>query len=344
MQRIEKLALFLTKGIGPRRFKRIVDNLQEWNYKEATKFVPESLSHVLKKLDVSKAEEELRRAYRMGMDIVVYGEKDYPHELANIPYPPPVLYIKGNKDLLSSRKFAIVGTRKPTKYGMENAFNFARKLVEYGFTIVSGGAIGIDTYAHKGALENTIVVLGSGLDVLHPRSNIPLFRKILERGGLIISQFPLGTKPLRENFPVRNMTIAGLSLGVLMVEGDEDSGALITSRYAFEFDREVFTIPNRIGIPQSRGPIKLLKQSIAKVVETPEDIVEELGYSLREGGKSKTSVLPKEERVLSLIEGRVHLDEIMNAYKEDDLFEILLSLEMKGIIRKLPGNYYERRA
>ena len=204
----------------------------------------------------------------------------YPKQLKEIYDAPVKIYVLGNKELLNQRGIAIVGTRKATEYGKKVALQFSRDLSEIGVNIISGLALGIDTYAHLGTLQlegkgKTIAVLGSGLDQIYPKQNIELARKIIKSGGCILSEYPLGTKPEKLNFPQRNRIISGLAKGVLVVEADEKSGSLITADFALEQGRDVFAIPGNIFNSTSRGTIDLIKQG-AKLVSNIKDIIEEL--------------------------------------------------------------------
>lgn len=209
--------------------------------------------------------------------IIAYEDALYPALLREIPRPPRVLYASGNIQLLSSPQLAIVGSRKPTATGRDNAKQFAYHLAKSGFTITSGLALGIDGASHEGALAaggNTIAVLGSGLQQIYPANHKALAQRISEN-GLLISEFPPDTPPLPANFPQRNRIISGLSLATIVVEAALQSGSLITARCACEQGREVFAIPGSIHNPQARGCHALIKQG-AKLVETVDDIFEEL--------------------------------------------------------------------
>lgn len=203
---------------------------------------------------------------------------DYPELMRQIPDAPTLLYVLGNASVLNLPSLAIVGSRNPTRGGEQNAYEFARHLGACGFCIVSGLAKGIDAAAHRGALDGearTIAVLGNGIDRVYPASNRDLAHRIAAQGALI-SEYPLGNPPLKENFPRRNRLISALSLGTLVVEAARQSGSLITARLASEQGREVFAIPGSIHNPMSRGCHKLIRQG-AKLVESAEDIVNELG-------------------------------------------------------------------
>jgi DNA processing protein len=212
-----------------------------------------------------------------GNHIIARGDENFPELLEQIPRPPERLYIKGDPGLLHMPSLAIVGSRNPTQAGARNAFEFARHLGAAGFCIVSGLAEGIDTAAHRGALDAgaaTIAFLGHGIDRVYPAANKDLAHEIAANGALV-SEFPLGTHPHKTLFPQRNRLISGVSLGTLVVEAARRSGSLITARYAGDQGREVFALPGSIHNPLSRGCHKLIRQG-AKLVETAEDIVNEL--------------------------------------------------------------------
>ncbi len=214
--------------------------------------------------------------------IISIEDKIYPEILRQINTPPIILFAKGSLSCLNKKKIAIVGTRNSTKMGQENAFLFSTHLASKGFIIVSGLATGIDSFAHEGAIKEgeTIAVLGTGIDVVYPKSNKALFDKVIDK-GLIVSEFPLGAQPTPYNFPQRNRIISGLSLGTLVVEADIYSGAMSTAGYALEQNREVFAIPSSIHNPNSKGCHLLIKQG-AKLTESISDILDELPYSMLE--------------------------------------------------------------
>jgi DNA processing protein len=210
--------------------------------------------------------------------IVTLADADYPQALLSIPDPPLILYVKGRTDLLNRPSVAIVGSRSPTSEGIDNARAFAKSLSSAGFCIISGLSQGIDAAAHLGGLQgagSSISVSATGLDRIYPASNHALAHSLSQRGALV-SEFPLGTAPFADNFPKRNRLISGMSLGCLVVEASIRSGSLSTARLALEQGREVFAIPGSIHSPQSKGCHALLKQG-AKLVETAQDILEELG-------------------------------------------------------------------
>lgn len=211
------------------------------------------------------------------IDIIFIHDKEYPYLLKNIYNPPLVLYIRGNKNILNNLSIGIVGCRNATNYGIKIAQNFAYDLSKKGFNIVSGLARGIDSASHIGALkayEKTVAVLGNGLDTIYPRENTHLAEAILKYDGAIISEYPLGTKPEKQNFPARNRIISGLCNGIVVVEAQKESGSLITMDFALDQGRDVFAIPGNIDSLNSYGTNDLIKQG-AKLVTSCEDIVEE---------------------------------------------------------------------
>ncbi len=280
--------------------------------------------------------------------ILTLADSSYPQSLLEIPDPPSVLYIRGNPALLQSPGIAIVGSRNATPQGLKTAESFAQALAGRGFAIISGLALGIDAAAHRGALTTegaTIAVIGTGADRVYPARNKELALAIA-RHGTIVSEFPLGTPAIAANFPRRNRIISGLSRGVLVVEAAPESGSLITARLAAEQGREVFAIPGSIHSPVARGCHKLIKQG-AKLVETAQDILEELG-----GDPEPRDVpdLVKTSGNDDLLKALGHvpceLDELVDrtGLSADLLLGELLTLELDGLIATLPGNRYQRLA
>ena len=304
---------------------------------------------------VADAEAEAARVCEKLRDnhtrMVALSEAEYPLLLREIPSPPPLVFFRGT--LLDSdvRALAIVGSRRPSIGGAGMAGDLARDLALGGFTIVSGMARGIDTAAHWGALEGggrTIAVLASGIDVIYPRENADLAEAIARRGALL-TEFPPGSAPLRCNFPRRNRLISGLALGTLVVEAGEKSGALITADFALDQNRQVFAVPGSPGYARSKGANRLLKEG-ARLVESAEDVFEDLGPQLKGPGQQLAMVLdpdlaPEEEQVISLLsEAPAHVDEIVRHLGRDahTVLGLLLSLETKGLVRSLPGKFYIR--
>lgn len=279
--------------------------------------------------------------------LVTWGDPDYPPLLREIPDPPVVLYVQGQRQLLASPQIAIVGSRNPTPLGVQNAEAFAAALVQNGLTITSGLALGVDGAAHRGALEaggTTLAVAGTGLDRVYPPRHRELAHAIAARGALV-SEFPIGTPVRAGNFPVRNRLISGLSLGVLVVEAAQRSGSLITARLAAEQGREVFALPGSIHSPLARGCHALIRQG-AKLVETAEHVLEELGplaaVARQAASRPSPSLAPLERRLFDCLGyDPLHIDAIIehSGLTADRVSSILLQLELRGLVLAGPGGY-----
>ena len=290
-------------------------------------------------------EHSLTWASQPNQHILTLGDPSYPAALLEIPDPPSVLYVRGNPALLAESGIAMVGSRNATPQGMQTAESFARTLAGQGLSIISGLALGIDAAAHRGALAvggKTVAIIGTGANRLYPARNKELALAIAEHGA-IVSEFPLGTPALAANFPRRNRIISGLSRGVLVVEAAPESGSLITARLAGEQGREVFAIPGSIHSPVARGCHKLIKQG-AKLVETAQDVLDELGYS----GQPAASSVPVADEESALLAALGHdpcsLDQLSErtGLPTDQLLGELLTLELSGQLAALPGNRYQR--
>ncbi len=274
----------------------------------------------------------------------------YPPLLKQLPCPPPVLYFRGDLSSIEQPAVAIVGSRRSTFYGKEVAQRLAGEMAAAGITIVSGMALGIDTAAHRGALDNngyTIAVMGCGLDSCYPLRNADLMDQIIA-GGAVLSEFPVGTKPLPNHFPQRNRIISGLSLGTVVVEATAKSGSLITAEYALEQDREVFAVPGNVGSPYSRGCHQLIKEG-AHLVESAADILSEISSAspLEEQLtiEDYASLSDQEKSLLNLIPYQpMHIDDIINACGSSaaEVITTLLALEFKKVICQTPGKYFSR--
>lgn len=278
--------------------------------------------------------------------ILTLADSAYPQSLLEIADPPNVLYVRGNAALLQKRGLAMVGSRNATPQGLQTAENFAKTLAGRGFCIVSGLALGIDAAAHRGALAaggETIAVIGTGPDRIYPARNKELALAIVEHGA-IVSEFALGTPAIAANFPRRNRIISGLSRGVLVVEAAPESGSLITARLAGEQGREVFAIPGSIHSPVARGCHKLIKQG-AKLVETAQDVLEELGDIDQQAPATETPDPSAENLLLNALgHDPCALDELVErtGLRADQLLGELLTLELSGQLATLPGNRYQR--
>ena len=299
------------------------------------------------------AERELEKANRENVTILACDDCRYPELLGHIYDPPAVLYVKGDVELLSSVCVAMVGSRAATVYGTRVANDMAKRLAAEGVTVVSGVALGVDAAAHTGALQSgrTIGVLGCGIDVVYPRQHQKLYEQIIENGALV-SEAPFGARPEAFRFPARNRIISGLSQGIVVVEAAQRSGSLITARLALEQGREVFAIPGRIDSAKSSGAHRLLKEG-ATLVHTADDIFQELGFSSiqegnlgREDEKRLGTALTLEEKKLYgwLDVYPQNIDELIQKahMAPEKVAELLLLLELKGLIESLSGNQYQK--
>jgi DNA processing protein len=283
-----------------------------------------------------------------GNHVLTLADASYPRQLLQIPDPPPLLYVKGRSDLLSRQALAIVGSRHATAQGLANAEIFARTFSDAGLTVVSGLALGVDAAAHRGGLAgvaSSVAVLGTGADVIYPARNRALAHELAARGALV-SEFPLGTRPLAANFPRRNRLISGLALGCLVVEAAVDSGSLITARLAAEQGREVFAIPGSIHSPLAKGCHALIKQG-AKLAENARDILEELRLPAPEPATpGEDSDIDARSRALLDALGHDPCDPDTLAARcglsAAEIAASLTQLELEGRIAPLPGGLYQR--
>ena len=306
-----------------------------------------------------EAEAELARVRALGCRLLNWDEPEYPQRLLEIYDPPPLLYVRGDVSVLNRHSISMVGTRRPTPYGNQVAERLGRDLAGRGLTIVSGMARGVDSSAHHGACQATngatVGVLGTGVDVIYPKENKKLFGEVEKRGALI-SEFPLGTHPAPENFPIRNRIVAGMSLGIMVVQGAQYSGSLITARLGMEFGREVYGVPGNITADISFAPNQLIKQG-AKLVTSWEDVVEELPTEIRaelfpvesstreERASLFTAALsPIEKKIFSLLseDESIHMDELVEKAEltSSEVLAALCEMEMKGTVRQMPGKQF----
>ncbi len=316
---------------------------------------------IVKKEAFQRAEKELAGIQKIaGCSLLNWTEPEYPQTLLQIYDPPVLLYVRGDPQVLNLPSLGIVGTRRPTLYGTQMAQRLGRELAARGLVIVSGLARGIDAIGHQGAMDahgRAIGVLGTGIDVCYPKENKKLYEKVLERGA-IISEFPLRTHPAPENFPVRNRIVAGIPLGVVVVEGAQYSGSLITARLAMEFGREVFGVPGNVTQPASFAPNQLIKQG-AKLVTCAEDVIEELPTPIRaalvQAEKPEAeqrnllaaaALNGSEKKLFEMLsaEEPVHIDDLVerSGLNSSEVLATLFDLEMKGIIRQLPGKQFSK--
>ena len=312
--------------------------------------IPEDIGRLiialLKKVDPDK---EMEKIDQLGIRVITIKDQNYPKLLKEIPDPPSVLYIKGEFKPEDELAIAVIGARKYTSYGIRACEDITKSLAQKGMTIVSGLALGIDSFAHQAALSvkkgRTIGVLACGLDRVYPVSNRKL-AEIISTRGAIISEFPLGTPPMKYNFPVRNRIIAGLSLGVLVVEASLRSGSFLTAHSALEYNREIFAVPGSIYSEKSTGPNNLIKMG-AKLVSSADDILTELNIESKSEKIEAQKIIPEtkeEDILLKLIpkDNPIHIDKLAKLSKLEiaKLNQTLILMEMKGKIRNLGANQY----
>lgn len=346
----EWLHLALTPRIGPATIKKLlghfgsVTNILQQNSAVLEKFLPSKVARLL--LDCSAA-PLIKKSFDWlkqseNHHIICLADKCYPKELANISDPPAILYLHGDINLLAQQKFAIVGTRHPTTQGKENAVKFAYELAKSNLTIVSGVAAGIDRFAHVGALKgkgSTIGVIGTGINICYPKINQDMHTQIINQ-GLLVSEFPIGTPPMVNNFPRRNRIVAGLSLGCLVIESAVDGGSMISANFALEMGREVMAIPGSIHNPVARGCHKLIKNG-AKLVENINDIFEELNLPTTIFTLGVEPVNP----ILDVMGfDPINIDTICNNLNTSfsDICAKLLDLELSGQVINCGSGQYQR--
>ncbi|HEY8461533.1 MAG TPA: DNA-processing protein DprA [Blastocatellia bacterium] len=382
------IALNMIRGIGPRTANQLIDRFGSPAQiftasrltleKEGLK--PETIRELHESEILEKANAEIERLEQLGAIVITRDDEDYPPLLREIHDPPIALYVRGDLKKACERPcLAIVGSRRSSTYGVNAALSLARDLAQNGLTIVSGLARGIDAAAHQGALEVaresakerggagakglTIAVVGTGLETTYPKEHKKLEDEIAANGA-VISEFPLGTPPLPQNFPYRNRVLSGLCFGVLIVEAAEHSGSLITARMAYEQGREVFAVPGNITSQTSFGPNFLIKDG-AKLVQHWRDVIEELPRDLKgrilgargaESDAPQSNVQPMFESVamsdderklldMLTVDAPSHIDQLLisSGMNSSDLMTALLGLQMKDRIRELPGKSYIKR-
>ncbi len=297
-------------------------------------------------------EDELRRARDGHVEVVPFDSNAYPARLRTIADPPPVLYVRGDLTAEDQRAVAIVGSRSASDYGRRMARDLARGLAVLGFTVVSGMARGIDGAAHESALKaggRTIAVLGSGVERAYPPEHDTLYRRIVGNGA-VVSELPIGAKPMAFNFPARNRLISGISLGIVVVEATQKSGSLITAATALEQGREIFAVPGEAGASRSRGSHQVIRQG-AKLVETVDDIVEEIAPQLARRGAADGAparLLPPSSgeaarRIFDLLqENTLQVDQLIERTRlpAAEVLQVLLDLDLQGFVRQSPGHLY----
>jgi DNA processing protein len=308
------------------------------------------VAHAISTFDQWRVVEmELQKLSKTGVRLVTRTDADYPENLTHLHDPPPFLYVRGSLVPEDRLAIAIVGSRFASAYGRGVARDLAHGLTEKGITVVSGLARGIDAEAHRATIEakgRTLAVLGSGLDIIYPNEHRSLAAEISGHGALL-SEFPLGSKPDAIHFPYRNRVISGLTLGTVVVEAAENSGSLITARFALEQNREVFAVPGAITSARSRGPHKLIKDG-AKLVENIGDILQEIAPALMPATVMRTTqtalqLEPHEALLVRIFDSDpLHVDTLIakSGLTPARVLEVLLGLELKGIVTQLPGTHF----
>jgi DNA processing protein len=360
------IALNLIEGVGPVRARSLLEH-----FGDAPKILSASRAELLRVRNIGDdtAEKiagweksvdlagELKRIADYGCHVLISSDDNYPALLREIYDPPLVLYVKGELTPKDKNAVAMVGSRMTTHYGIETARKLGYQLAYTGVTVVSGGARGIDTAAHQGALSGkgrTIAVLGTGINLIWPPENAELFDRIAANGA-VITQFPFNRPADKQSFPIRNRIVAGMTLGTVVVEANLTSGSLITANFATEYGRQIFAVPGRIDSPRSKGCHELIKKG-AKLCEGVEDILSEFEYlfpaSNRPPSASETGVLPaldlapNEQAVFAAakLEEEMSIDEIIRAsgLPSSAVNVALFSLEMKRLVKQLPGKMFVR--
>jgi DNA processing protein len=364
------LALSLTEGLGPTRIKKLIEHYgtaervfhASLTELEATGMRAVSAQSIATGKSLELAQQECVKAVEAGARIISLSDPEYPSRLKEIYDPPVVLFVKGSVEVLSQPGIAMVGTRHPTPYGSGMAERLGTDLAARGLVIISGMARGIDTASHRGAIAakgKTVAVLGTGIDVMYPKENTRLAEQIVALGGALISEFPVGTFPAPQNFPIRNRIISGMSAGVLVLEAAEYSGTRITSRLALEQNRDVCAVPGNVTNKNSWGPNTLIKQG-AKLAtwedvweELPADVQATLGSRQNESAEPETASLfpdevtaPHEKKILRLLkpDESTHIDQLVelleNEMSPSEIFAALFELALNGKIRQLPGKNF----
>jgi DNA processing protein len=359
------IALNLVEGVGPVRARSLLEH-----FGDAPQILSASKSALLRVRNIGDETAEaiaawektidlageLKRISDFGCHVLISSDENYPAALREIYDPPLVLYVKGKLTAKDKNAVAMVGSRSTTHYGIETARKLAYQLAYVGVTVVSGGARGIDTAAHQGAMAakgRTVCVLGTGVNIVFPPENKDLFARVAENGA-VITQFPFNRNGDRQTFAIRNRIIAGMTLGTVVVEADLHSGALITSNFATEYGRQVFAVPGRIDSPRSKGCHDLIKKG-AKLCEGAEDILSEFEYlfpgSNRPPSPGETGVLPalelsaNEQQVYDALDAEERsIDELIrkSGLPSSAVSVALLSLEMKRAVKQLPGKLFVR--
>lgn len=348
-------------GLGPRRLNRLLEYFETadkvwYADRDQLSKVPDIpsaiIDEILTKRNQLNPVKELQRLKDQGIGVLFSDEPEYPPLLKEIFDPPKVLYYRGNPAVFGKRTFAIVGARKATHYGLSVSETIAAELAAADVCVVSGMARGIDSAAHKGALNvsgSTAAVLGCGVDVVYPKENRKLMDEIIKT-GIVISEFPPGVSPIPGNFPQRNRIISGLSEGIMIIEAAEKSGSLITADFALEQGRDVFAVPGQVTNSLNRGAHRLIKQG-ARLVETAADVFEELAIEpsmLESNPKNSINGLTLIDKKIYNIVSDVPVNSEFiietSGISASEVLSTLLCLELQGLIKQLPGHLYVRHA
>ncbi|HRI02514.1 MAG TPA: DNA-processing protein DprA [Pyrinomonadaceae bacterium] len=366
----------MTPGVGPRAATMLLERFGSADAVfharrtelESLRLKPETIDSIIKREFYDRATSELERVKELGGDILILDDGSYPALLREIDDPPPVLYVRGDwQSCFDQPCIGVIGSRKCSTYGENASEMLSRDLASRGITVVSGLARGIDSAGHRGAIRGqgkTVAVMGTGLDSIYPKENNGLVREIIAAGGCVVTQFPLGTPPIPENFPYRNRIISGLSHGVVIIEASERSGSLITARLAMEQNREVMAVPGNITSRNSFGTNYLIKTG-AKLVQQWQDIVAEMPSEISaailppkidepkaEDAKRQPELVPadmtdNERKVWDALtaDESTHIDVLLEAsgLSFGDLNSALVALDIRDLIRVLPGKHYARR-
>jgi len=382
-ERMGWLALTLTPGMGPTRIFRAVEKLgsaaaalsASLTQLESTGMPALSAQFLFDGRARAAAEDELKRVIAAGASILTPDDSHYPERLREIYDPPTALWLRGNAELLQRPGIAVVGTRSPSTYGAAMAESLSRDLAARGLTIISGMARGVDTLAHTGAMHTplgrTVAVWGTGVDVIYPKENKKLAENIITNGGAILSEYPLGTFPAPQNFPIRNRILSGMSVGVLVVEAGEYSGTRITARMALEQNRDVYAVPGNVTNKNAWGPNMLIRQG-ARLTATWEDVWEDLPTQIRlqledelaaqtavnessvapPASHPQAATLPEMQRIVLdelRVDDSLQMDDLITRLEQrepplssTEIFTALLELELAGYVKQLPGKNYVR--
>lgn len=304
----------------------------------------------------AKVDRILEKTERCGAGLIALDDPLYPHLLKQIYDPPILLWYKGDSAILATPSVGVIGTRRPGSYGLRQTGEWVERLIQHSICVTSGLAYGVDSKAHRSALDcggKTIAVLGSGVDVIYPATNSRLVAEMVQNNGLILSEFPPGTKPDAVNFPARNRIVSGMSFGVLVVESGIKGGSMITARNALDQNREVFVVPHQLGYLKGEGCNYLIQSGQGKLVTRIDDILEELPARLQQNGKRnepqkptapEIPLSPDEQALFDLLTEPLHIDQICEKLNRPTftLLPTMLELEMKGVIRQKAGKYFER--